>query len=144
MQQNFSTVQLNEWISDFENNDTLPFVTTSALIELKDLEGFIANCKEQQADCVRIYFLRFRLNDTPTVNNQLVEGCKWQEASGEFTQGTIAMVPAKNFKHDKNFVFSADDIIIDNQLMTLMPGTNNEGTGLNPPGRSGITTSRVK
>ncbi|SFE50691.1 hypothetical protein SAMN05518672_10735 [Chitinophaga sp. CF118] len=142
MQQIFSTGQLNEWQSDFGDNHTLPFVTTSALIELKDLEEFITKCKEQQADCVRVYFLRFKLNDIPTakvlVDEKLAEGCKWQEASPEFTQATIAMVPAKNFKHDEKYIFSADDIVVENHLLTLMPGTDNQGTGLNPPGRSGI------
>lgn len=137
MHQNFSTTELREWISNFNDNEKLPFVTTSALISLKDLEDFIAKIKEQQADSVRICFLRFHLNNTPTaqvlVKDKLAEGCKWHEASGSFTQATIAMIPAKNFMLDENYIFSADDIIIESEIMTLMPGIDGKGTGLNPP-----------
>jgi len=128
---------MNEWISNFNNNEGIPFVTTSALIGLKDLEDFIAAIKKQQADSVRIYFLRFRPFDVPTpqvlVNGVLADGCKWRDAAGGFTQTTIAMVPAKNFQRDKDFIFSAEDIILDGVMTTLIPGTDGEGTGLNPP-----------
>jgi hypothetical protein len=46
------------------------------------------------------------------------------------------MVPAKNFRHDPEFIFAADDIVLGNQVTTLMPGIQKEGTGLNPPSPS--------
>lgn len=141
MQKDFSTTELRKWIVKFNNNDTLPFVTKSALIKLSDLEEFIAKIREQQADSVRIYFLRFSLNDTPTAKNwvdgKIPQGCHWHESVNGLTQATIAMVPAKNFKiHEEDFVFSADDIILNGNILTLMPGIDEKGTGLNPPSSS--------
>ena len=140
MHQNFSTEDLKRWIFEFKKNEQIPFVTTSALIKLSDLEAFIAEVKKQQADCVRVYFLRFSINDTPTAevkkNGKVVTGCVWKEAAPGITQATIAMVPAKNFRHDPEFVFAADDIVLENQVMTLLPGIQKEGTGLNPPSAS--------
>ena len=140
MHQNFSTEDLKRWIAEFTANPQLPFITNSALIKLSDLEAFIAGIKKQQADSVRIYFLRFSMNDIPTAairkDGKIVRGCVWHETSIGTTQATIAMVPAKNFRHDADFVFAADDIVLDNQVMTLMPGIKEEGTGLNPPGPS--------
>jgi len=137
MQKDFTTAELSRWIAEFNNNDPLPFVTKSALIELKDLEEFISIARKQQADSVRIYFLRFSLNDTPTakalIDGKIAKGCNWHEAANGLTQATIAMVPAKNFKLDDDFIFSADDIILDNKISTLMPGIGDKGTGLNPP-----------
>jgi hypothetical protein len=140
MHQNFSTGDLKRWIAEFKGNKDLPFGTTSALIKLSDLEEFVAEIKKQQADCVRIYFLRFSMNDTPTAeikkDGRVVKGCVWQEAAVGITQATIAMVPAKNFRHDPEFIFAADDIVLGNQVMTLLPGIKKEGTGLNPPSPS--------
>ena len=131
------------WVANFKDHDELPFVTTSALIELKDLEAFIAQIKAQKADCVRVYFLRFGMQDLPTskvfVNGEVAEGCKWRNASPALTQGTIALVPAKNFAHDEHFVFSADDIRTGNQVTALLPGIIGQGTGLNPPSGSGVS-----
>ena len=143
MQKNFSPSELKKWVSNFTSHGELPFITTSGLIQLKELEDFIVQIKKQHADCVRVYFLRFGMDDAPTqkvtVNGQLADGCKWRSASATLTQATIALVPAKNFKHDENFVFSADDIITGQQVTTLLPGTTGEGTGLNPPSGSGIS-----
>lgn len=140
MHQNFSKDDLKRWIAEFKGNTQLPFVTTSALIKLSDLEAFIAEIKKQQADSVRLYFLRFSINDTPTAkfekDGKVVKGCVWHEAAVGITQATVAMVPAKNFRHDPDFVFAADDIVLGNQVMTLMPGIKEEGTGLNPPSPS--------
>jgi len=138
MQKDFSTAELSKWISAFNNNDKLPFVTKSALIKLEDLEKFISDIKNQQADSVRIYFLRFPPNETPTAkkfknNNTLFKGCHWLEAGNGLTQATIAMVPTKNFKIDTDLLFSADDIILGGIIHTLMPGIDDTGTGLNPP-----------
>ena len=143
MQKNFSPGLLGQWVANFTNNQTLPFITTSAVIELAELEAFIAAIKKQEADSVRIYFLRFSPTDAPTdqsnIDGKLAEGCKWLLASPELTQATIAMVPSKNFKHDKNFICSADDIITGEGMFTLYPGTIEVGTNLNPP--SGIGNS---
>ena len=140
----FTSGLLGEWITDFEQNQQMPSVTTSALIHLKDLEDFIAAIKQQQADCVRVYFLRFKNGEPPfppiLVNGVPAKGCDWVKADNRFSQVTIAMVPAKNFKFDKDFIFSADDIVVGNDIITLLPGTANEGTGLNPPGTSGGKT----
>jgi len=142
MQKDFSIADLTRWISNFNHNGALPFVTKSALIKLTDLEEFIAKIKEQQADSVRIYFIRFSLNDTPTAKvkdkkGKLVKGCEWPEVAKGLTQATIAMVPAKNFKiHEKDLVFSADDIILGSTMHTLLPGIDVKGTGLNPPSPS--------
>lgn len=137
MQQTFSTFEMKKWISNFNNNEQLPFITRSALINLKELEDFIAAIKAQQADAVRVYFLRFGQNDAPTppliVNGKVAAGCKWHNASPDLTQATIALIPVKNFRHDEEFVFSADNIINNNQVLALLPGTVGEGTGLNPP-----------
>ncbi|HMG08089.1 MAG TPA: hypothetical protein VK609_06230 [Mucilaginibacter sp.] len=138
MQQEFSITQLNEWTANFNNNEALPFVTKSGLIELKELEDFILKIKEQQADSVRIYLLRFPLNDTPTAkatwdDGRIREGCNWHEGGKGFTQATIALVPTKNFRLDDEFIFSADDLEIENQITMLLPGINDKGTGLNPP-----------
>jgi hypothetical protein len=47
------------------------------------------------------------------------------------------MVPTNNFKiNEPDLVFSADDIILDNNIHTLIPGINDKGTGLNPPSPS--------
>lgn len=138
MQKDFSIEKLGEWTSNFVNNQDLPFVTQSGLINLKELEDFVTTIKKLNADSVRVYFLRFRVNETPTrevlVNGLVAEGCKWWQASSEFTQASIAIVPTKNFKRDENFIFSAEDIVINNQITALMPGVDEEGTGLNPPG----------
>lgn len=140
MHQNFSKEDLKRWIFKFKDNKQLPFGTTSALIELSDLEAFIAEIKKQQADCVRIYFLRFPLNETPTAKNwvdgKIPKGCHWNEAAPGITQATIAMIPAKNFRQDPDLVFAADDIVLGNQVTTLLPGIQKEGTGLNPPSPS--------
>jgi hypothetical protein len=140
----FTTGLLDEWKTDFEQNPQLPSVTTSALINLKDLEDFIAAIKQQQADSVRVYFLRFKNGEPPfppiLVNGVAAKGCEWVKADDRLTQATIALVPARNFKFDKDFVFSADDIVVGNEVITLLPGTANEGTGLNPPGSSGGKT----
>jgi hypothetical protein len=140
MLQHFSTKELKRWIFEFKINPKLPFVTTSALIKLSELEKFVAEIKKQQADSVRVYFLRFSINDIPTAeitkNGKVVKGCVWKEAAPGITQATIAMVPAKNFRHDPEFVFAADDIVLEDQVMTLLPGIQKEGTGLNPPSPS--------
>ena len=145
MRQNFTTDELSRWILRFNNNKTLPFITKSGLIKLDDLEAFVAEIKKQKADSVRIYFLRFSLDDAPTAkklapDGKLAKGCKWLEAGNRITQATIAMVPAKNFKIDEDdLVFSANDIILDNHIHTLIPGIDDTGTGLNPPGPSAVT-----
>ncbi len=140
MHKNFSKDDLKRWIAEFKSFPELPFITTSALIKLSDLEEFVAEIKKQQADCVRVYFLRFSMTETPTAeirkDGKVVRGCVWHETSIGTTQATIAMVPAKNFRHDPEFVFAADDIVLENQVMTLMPGIQKEGTGLNPPSPS--------
>ena len=137
MQNDFITTELSGWISNFDDNKTLPFVTTSALIKLQDLEEFIAKIKAQQADSIRIYFLRLRsgelLKGLELPAGEIPRGCKWHEASGDFTQATIAMVPAKNFTIEDDLTFAADDIVLNNTVTTLMPGISLKGTGLNPP-----------
>lgn len=143
MQKTVFTTELNEWIGHFRNNTQLPFVTNSALISIEDLESYIASAKKMGADCVRLYFLRFRQENPPTaavlVNGKLAEGCVWQEAAAGFTQAGIALVPAKNFRHDDQFVYFADDIAENGQVLALLPGTEGKGTGINPPPRSGGT-----
>ncbi|MDO6433471.1 hypothetical protein Q4E93_22855 [Flavitalea sp. BT771] len=141
MQTDFITGELSRWISNFNDNKALPFVTTSALIKLEDLEKFVAEIKKQQADSVRIYFLRLQTGETlPALALPLAlpagdipKGCKWHEASSAFTQATIAMVPAKNFTIESDLTFAADDIVLNNMITTLMPGIPEKGTGLNPP-----------
>ncbi|MHA4809495.1 hypothetical protein ACX0G9_15385 [Flavitalea flava] len=137
MQTDLSTTELSGWISNFNNNGNLPFITTSALISLQELEDFITKIKGQQADSIRIYFLRFGLNSTPKnlapSNGASPDGCKFHWASGDLSQASIAMVPATNFRIDENFIFCADDIIAGNAITTLMPGIEEKGTGLNPP-----------
>lgn len=137
----FDPVKLNEWISNFEKNPQVPSVTTSALISLANLELFIQQIKSKQADCVRIYFLRFRDNESPYApvlkDGVPAKGCEWLKAGQQLSQTAIALVPAKNFRHDSDFVFSAEDILVGRQVITLLPGTENQGTGLNPPGTSG-------
>lgn len=142
MQTDFSIANLRRWIFNFNQNASIPFATKSALIKLSDLEAYIAKIKQQQADSVRIYFIRFTLDDTPTAkltdkNGKLFKGCDWPEIANGLTQGTIAMVPAKNFRiNEEDLVFSADDIIVDDVMHTLLPGINDKGTGLNPPAPS--------
>jgi len=142
MQRTFSIPDMTRWVDNFRGHDDLPFITTSALIQLSDLEMFIANAKAQGADSIRVYFLRFGMEDAPTdkviKNGVLAEGCKWRNASPTLTQGTIAMVPAKNFTMDEHLIFSADDIRTDNQVTVLLPGIIGKGTGLNPPSGQGI------
>src|SRR5882672_10114632 len=115
MQKEFSTAELNRWISNFNPNDAVPFVTSSGLIKLDDLEAFIAKIKTLKADSVRVYFLRLQTNEPPftsqvQINGQLAKGCKWHNASDTLTQATLALVPAKNFNIDGDLIFSADDI----------------------------------
>jgi len=145
MQKTISTTDLNEWTGHFRDNPKLPFVTNSALISLEDLESFIAEIKKQKGDSVRLYFLRFRKDHPPTAavfaHGKLKEGCKWQESAEGFTQAGIAMVPAKNFRHDGEFVYFADDIITGGQLLALLPGTVGKGTALNPPPTVNATLS---
>jgi hypothetical protein len=142
MQLQFSEGQLNLWTSNFTNNEKLPFITCSALIALPDLEAFIAAIKAQKADSVRVYFLRFSPHDIPAnevlVEGQPAQGCKWANATETLTQATIALVPTQHFGHDKDFVFSADDIILNNSITALIPGVLKEGTCMNPPGTSGV------
>jgi hypothetical protein len=140
MQTDFTTVELSRWISNFSDNKALPFVTTSALITLEELEKFVAEIKKQQADSVRIYFMRLQTGENiqaltlPALSaGELPKGCKWHEASSAFTQATIAMVPAKNFTIEADLTFAADDIVQDKTITTLMPGIPTKGTGLNPP-----------
>ena len=141
MLKTFSSPLLGQWVLNFTGNKTLPFLTTSALIELTELEEFITAIKKQQADSVRVYFMRFGPDDAPTdkgnVNGHLAEGCKWHMASSDLTQATIALVAAKNFQHDADFICSADDIVTDEGMLTLYPGTIAVGTNLNPPGGKG-------
>jgi hypothetical protein len=148
MQKKFSPAMLRQWVNNFTDNATLPFVTTSAIIELSELESFVAAIKKQHADSVRIYFLRFSPSDAPTdhsnVNGELAKGCKWWLASPALTQATIAMVPAINFKHDENFVCSADDIITSDGILTLYPGTIGIGTNMNPPSGKGKSLDTKK
>lgn len=143
MQKNFSPPLLGQWISNFIDNTTLPFVTTSALITLADLETFIEEIKKQQADSVRVYFLRFGLHDIPTdqviKEGKIAEGCKWRMASSELTQATIALVATKNFQHNEDFICSADDIVTNDSMLTLFPGTVAVGTNINPPSGKGIS-----
>jgi hypothetical protein len=138
MQKEFSTSTFSRWVSNFDPNDAVPFVTTSGLIKLDDLESFIAKIKTLKADSVRVYFLRLQTNEPPftsqvQINGQLAKGCKWHNASNTLTQATLALVPAKNFKLDDDLVFSADDITVGSQVLTLMPGIEDKGTGLCPP-----------
>ena len=141
MQTDFTTGELHRWISNFSDNKELPFVTTSALIKLDDLEAFVAKAKAQKADSVRVYFLRLQTGETlPALALPLglpaadiPKGCKWHEASSAFTQATIALVPAKNFTIEGDLTFAADDIVVNDTIATLMPGIPAKGTGLNPP-----------
>ena len=139
MQKNILPVELGSWSSHMTSNPQLPFGTVSALINLKELEDFIAEIKKQQADSVRVYFLRFITGQTLTqdvlVNGKLAAGCKWQEVAAGFTQASIAMVPTKNFTHDEDFIFAADDIVVNGQITALFPGTEGQGTALNPPAK---------
>lgn len=148
MQKKFSPGLLRQWVTNFTNNATLPFITTSAIIELSELEAFVAAIKKQHADSVRIYFLRFSPTDVPTdqrnVKGELAEGCKWWLASPTLTQATIAMVPTINFKHDENFICSADDIITSDGILTLYPGTIGIGTNMNPPSGNGKSLDTLK
>jgi hypothetical protein len=148
MQKNFSPQRLKEWVTNFTENTSLPFITTSAVIELTELEAFITAIKEQEANCVRIYFLRFGPNDAPTdkinAKGQLAEGCKWRLASPALTQATIAIVPAKNFGHDEDLICSADDIVTSKGVLTLYPGTIAVGTNMNPPSGKGRSLDTLK
>ena len=145
MQKEFSTGMLNQWITNFDPSDAVPFVTKSGLIRLDDLEAFIAKAKSLQADSVRVHFIRLRTDEPPItsqvqVKGQVAKGCKWHNASDTFTQATVALVPAKNFKLDEDLIFSADDIIVGGQVLTLMPGLEDKGTGLCPPSCSAPRT----
>ena len=146
MLKSFQVPLLGQWVSNFTGNTDLPFVTNSALIELAELEAFISAIKKQQADSVRVYFLRFGPDDAPTdksaVNGQLAEGCKWHMASPGLTQATVALVPTKNFQHDADFICSADDIVTEEGMLTLYPGTVAVGTNINPPGGNGASLHR--
>jgi|GEM_PF-1282124 len=141
MQTDFTTGELSRWISNFSDNKALPFITTSALIRLEDLEAFITKIKAQRADCVRVYFMRLQTGETlPALAlplalpaGEIPKGCKWHEASSAFTQATIALVPAKNFTIEGDLTFAADDIVVNGSITTLMPGIPEKGTGLNPP-----------
>jgi hypothetical protein len=139
MQKDISSFKLEQWISNMNTNPQMPFGTISALISLQDLESYIQKIKAQQADSIRVYFVRFQTGETLTesvpVNGKLPEGCIWQEVANGFTQASVAIVPAKNFKHDDDFIFSADDIVINDQVTTLFPGVKGEGTALNPPAK---------
>jgi hypothetical protein len=144
MLKNFSPLTLGQWVTNFTDNATLPFITSSAVIELAELEAFITAIKKQEASCVRIYFLRFSTDDAPTdkknnAKGELAVGCKFQLASPALTQATIALVPAKNFRHDDNYICSADDIITGEGMLTLYPGTIAVGTNINPPSGHGIS-----
>jgi len=131
------TSDVSRWITNFDSNDALPFASASALISLKDLEAFIAKIKGQQADSVRVYFMRFQSNDTPRIldapGGSLPKGCKWQVVSGNLSQGAIAMVPAKNLAISDDLLFTADDVTFNDMITVLMPGLQGKGTGMNPP-----------
>ena len=139
----FTDGLLHEWITHFEKNPQLPSVTTSALISLQELEDFIAAIKLQQADCVRVYFMRFDNGEPPFppafINGVAAKGCEWVKADQRMSQTAIALVPAKNFKHDENYVCSADDIVTAEGMLTLYPGTIAVGTNLNPPSGHGVS-----
>lgn len=148
MQKEFSAGLLNQWITNFDPSDAVPFVTNSGLIKLDDLEAFIAKAKSLQADSVRVYFIRLRTDEPPItsqvqVKGQLAKGCTWHNASDTFTQATVALVPAKNFKLDEDLIFSAEDIVVGGQIHTLMPGLEDKGTGLNPPPTGAPSRPRV-
>lgn len=139
MQRNFSSGELKKWARDFTANPAIPFVTESGLIDLQDLEDFISAIKKQHAAGIRICFLRFSQHDFPTdrvtlADGTLAEGCEWMEAGLGFTQAGIALVPTTGITVDENLIFSAEDIIEDNRVTVLMPGLDQKGTGLNPPG----------
>jgi len=125
----FSPAELNGWISNFTNNTTAPVITSSAFISLEDLEAFIAKAREQEADSVRVHFIRFTLTDIPAI----FAGCRWADFQGNLTQASIALVPAKGLT-EKELILSADDVISNDKITTLMPGIPGKGTGMNPPG----------
>lgn len=138
MVQNSTTSRIYDLSSNFNEHDALPFVTKSALIKLADLEKFILDIKKDQADSVRIYFIRFPIDKTPTSefswkDGRIPEGCNWHESGLGLTQASIIMVPTQNFKMDEEFIFSADDLEVDGHITYLMPGIQDLGTGLNPP-----------
>jgi len=137
MEKELTAAQIKELSDNFTRNDHLPGITQSALITLEELEAFVAKIRKQKADSVRICFLRFEWDKVPTekimVDGKEPEGCSWRKLDNGFTQATIAIVPTRNFDMDENYIFSADDIIVDGKITALMPGIANKGTGLNPP-----------
>lgn len=141
MKNTIPAAKLKEWVSNFKENEHIPFITTSALIELDELKSFIADIEKEQVKNknIRIYFVRFSLNDLPTktamVGDRPARGCMWLEAGKDsgLTQGSIVMVPVRNFNSDEEWVFSADDIVHNDKITIFMPGKDFLGTGLFPP-----------
>ena len=76
-----------------------------------------------------------RIQEPPQYGKQVQvpEGCVYKHAGNGLTQGSIALVPAKKFKIDKSYIFSAEDIVHKNKLTVLVPGIDYKGTGHCPP-----------
>jgi cytochrome oxidase Cu insertion factor (SCO1/SenC/PrrC family) len=104
---------------------------------LADLESFIQDIKEKQADSVRINLVRFDWKDnepqtTKENGDNFPLGCKWQ-VTGKKTQVAVVMNGARNYKQNPDYTTQADDIIENNELLMLIPGGKTEGpTGHNP------------
>jgi hypothetical protein len=153
MKKKFDFGTLEKWEKNFLDNQNVPFLTTSAIVEITELEEFIADAKKMKADSVRVSFMRFTkppgslITDAPHgvihgPDGNIFKGCVWLEAKPGLTQAAVALMPCKNFSKDEQFVVHADVIVEAHQVLTLIPGGSNGGpTGHNPPGQTELSSA---
>ncbi len=142
MNKPIDTDTLKIWKKNLQPESATPVMTTEALITLKELESFMKEITEKNADSIRISLVRFdwKKNEPQTKKengDNFPPGCKWQVIDKK-TQVAIAMNGARNYKINPDYTTEAEDIIENDQVWMLIPGGEAEGpTGHNPkpPGK---------
>jgi hypothetical protein len=131
---------LETWQGNLEPDKQVAVKTTHGIIKLKELETFIQQIKDQQADSIRIHLLRY----TPDVDEpqkkdydpgKRPRGCTWSVAENKKTQVGIAISGNKGFHLDGELITEADELS-NGQILLLFPGEATAGpTGHNPPSK---------
>lgn len=145
MNKEIDTPVFETWQKALSPEANLPVITTSALIDLKELEDFIAQIKQDKAESIRIHLLRFNWNqDEPQgkkkADGKIPPGCEWQIVDGNKTQVAVAISGATKINVNADYVTDAKDIVKNGKIRLLIPGGEKEGpTGHNPPSKPAPT-----
>jgi hypothetical protein len=109
---------LSNWVSLYTETLQDQNETRSCLISRQDIESLMKymNDHEEQIDGIRIYLIR----------RYDIAGIK--KLSNGIPQTTFAIVPTTGFKTD----WGAKDYFDNGVIQCIIPGDNNEGSGLCP------------